>query len=256
MDILDQPPAVIDIDAELETLAKRYLGARRGGVEVITLLGTRAENWADRLPQSVRDGLSEATSAALTRANKIAQASRSAVPDQPGWVNSAVGAAMGAAGGFGGAPTALAELPVTTTLLLRVIQGVAAEHGFDPSEDSVQFDCISVFGSAGPMSSDDGAETGFLTARLALSGPALHRIIATVAPKLAAALGQKLAAQTVPILGAAAGAAINYAFTGYYRDMAHVQFGLRRLAVDSGTPEQDLIEAFKKRVERPPVKSA
>ena len=36
---------------------------------------------------------------------------------------------MGAAGGAGGLPTALAELPVTTTLLLRVIQGVAVEHG-------------------------------------------------------------------------------------------------------------------------------
>jgi hypothetical protein len=192
----------------------------------------------------------------LTRANKIAQASRNAVPDQPGWINSAVGAAMGAAGGMGGAPTALAELPVTTTLLLRVIQGVAAEHGFDPSEESVQFDCISVFGSAGPMASDDGAETGFLAARLTLSGPALHRIIATVAPKLAAALGQKLAAQTVPVLGAAAGAAINFAFTGYYRDMAYVQFGLRRLAVESGQPEQVLIDKFRKLVTPAPIKTA
>ena len=34
----------------------------------------------------------------------------------------------------------------------------------------------------------------------------------------------------MPILGAAAGAGTNYAFVDYYVSMAHVHFGLRRLA--------------------------
>lgn len=239
---LDLPP---DVAAQIRDLAARHRRASGGAMELINALGGRAEKWLNRLPASVRSGLNGATRNALGQAARVAQSSRSTVPDQPGWVNSAVGAAMGAAGGFGGAPTALAELPVTVTLLMRVIQGVAAEQGFDPSEESVQFDCLTVFGSAGPLETDDGAETAFLSARIALNGAALHKIIATVAPRLAAAMGQKLAAQSVPILGAAAGAAINYSYINYYREMAHVHFALRRLAIEADMPERALVSALR-----------
>ena len=47
-------------------------------------------------------------------------------------------------------------------------------------------------------------------------------------------LGQKLASQTVPILGAAAGAGTNFAFVNYYTEIAHVHFGLRKLARTHG----------------------
>jgi hypothetical protein len=43
-------------------------------------------------------------------------------------------------------------------------------------------------------------------------------------------LGQKLAAQTVPVLGAATGAGTNYTFVTYYTEIAHVHFGLRKQA--------------------------
>lgn len=243
-----------DVVAELEALAARHRKASGAGMALINALGGHAEGWLDRLPDPVRRGLDGATRTALEQASKAAQASRGAVPDQPGWLNSAVGAAMGAAGGAGGAVTSLAELPVTVALLMRVIQGVAAEHGFDPAEESVQFDCLTVFGSAGPLEADDGAETAFISSRLALSGAAMSKILHTVAPRLAAALGQKLAAQAVPVLGAAAGAAINYTYTGYYREMAHVQFGLRRLAIEADVPEQVLLAALRQELEAPALK--
>ena len=181
---------------------------------------------------------------------KAATSSRSLVPDQKSWLNQAVSAAMGAAGGAGGLPTALAELPVTTTLLLRVIQGVAVEHGFDPLSENVQFDCVQVFSAAGPLSDDDGADLGFLSARVALSGRAMQAVIAKVAPRLAVVLGQKLAAQAVPVLGAVAGAATNYAYTSYYQDMAHVHFGLRKLAIDADIPQEKLVERLREKVGR------
>jgi uncharacterized protein (DUF697 family) len=82
----------------------------------------------------------------------------------------------------------------------------------------------------------------FLSTRVTLTGAAVHGIMKSVAPRLATVLGQKLAAQTVPVLGAAAGAATNYAYTSYYQEMAHVHFGLRRLARESGTSESELVE--------------
>ena len=63
---------------------------------------------------------------------------------------------------------------------------------------------------------------------------ALEGVIATVAPRLAAALGQKLAAQAVPVLGAVSGAALNAAFLRYYREVARIRFALMRLAVQHG----------------------
>jgi len=144
----------------------------------------------------------------------------------------------------------LAELPVTTTLLLRVIQGVAKEYDFDPSAENVQFDCVQVFSSAGPLEADDGADLGFISARVTLTGAAVHGLVARVSPRLATVLGQKLAAQTVPVLGAVAGAATNYAYTSYYQEMAHVHFGLRRLAVDADVPVDSLIVRLKERIGR------
>ncbi|WP_299963427.1 EcsC family protein [uncultured Roseobacter sp.] len=240
--------APVELDRELDALAERYARAGSGAIDVLNLVGGRAEGLLDRLPKPARTGLQDATRRALEQAMKLAQTSRGVVPDQSGWLNRAVGTAMGAAGGAGGLPTALAELPVTTTLLLRIIQGVAAEHGFDPTSQSVQFDCIEVFASAGPLEKDDGADLGFLSARVTLTGAALQGIIARVAPRLATVLGQKLAAQTVPVLGAVAGAVTNYTYTNYYQEMAHVHFGLRRLAIDADVPLNDLVARLRQRL--------
>jgi hypothetical protein len=248
MDIIDRaPPRLTDAEttARLQALASRHAQAYGLGMQVLNLLGSRAENLLDSLPAPVRAGLGRATEAALHGAFDAAQASRGVLAgDPPGWLATAIGTAMGAAGGAGGLATSLAELPVTVTVLMRGVQARAVDHGFDPTEASVRFDCLQVLGSAGPLADDDGAELAFLAARMTLTGPALNRLIASVAPRLATALGQKLAAQAVPVLGAVAGAATNYAYLSYYQDMAHVQFGLRRLAIDAERDEAALRRDF------------
>ena len=247
MDLIERRGPV-DTQAELDALAARYRRAGGFGIDVLNLVGGRAEDLLDRLPDQIRSGLEQATTRALEQAMSLAYESRGIVPDQTSWLNSAVGAAMGAVGGIGGLPTALAELPVTTTLLLRVIQGVAVEYGFEAEADNVRFDCIRVFSAAGPLETDDGADIGFISARVTLTGATVQGLIARVSPRLATVLGQKLAAQTVPVLGAVAGAATNYAYTSYYQEMAHVHFGLRRLAIDSDTPLDELVEMLRQRV--------
>mgnify|MGYP003634498135 FL=1 len=254
MQIESNLPRVIDVETRLDQIAARYKSAGGLGINVLNVIGGSAEGLIDKLPSVVRQNLENATVKALHQAMKAATSSRSLVPDQKSWLNQAVSAAMGAAGGAGGVPTALAELPVTTTLLLRVIQGVAVEHGFDPLSENVQFDCVQVFSAAGPLSDDDGADLGFLSARVALSGRAMQAVIAKVAPRLAVVLGQKLAAQAVPVLGAVAGAATNYAYTSYYEDMAHVHFGLRKLAIDADISQEELVERLRIKVGRKRVR--
>jgi hypothetical protein len=244
----DTDLTTIDVEEGLDALVLRYRSAGGLGMEVLNLIGTQADGLVDRLPKSVRDSLEGATEVALKQAMRAANGSRQVIDHQSGWLEKAVATALGAAGGVGGIPTALAELPVTTTILLRAIQSVAAENGFDPASENVQFDCIQVFAAAGPMSNDDGADLAFLTTRMALTSGGVQKLAAWVAPRLASVLGQKLAAQAVPVLGAVAGAATNYAFMSYYQEMAQVHFGLRKLAIDGDVQHAELVERFREKV--------
>ncbi len=234
----------VEIDAELDALARRYQAASGLGVNLLNLIGGQVENLLAQLPSGPRGQLSQATDQALHLAMQAARHSRRLVPGQSPRMNRLVSTAMGAAGGAGGLPGALVELPATTAFLLRTIQDAASAEGFDPNTESVMFDCLRVFASAGPLARDDGSDTAFVSLRFSLSGQALNQIITTVAPRLATAMGHKLAAQSVPILGAAAGATVNYVYSGYYHEVALVHFGLRRLAIEADKSEAELLAEF------------
>lgn len=236
---------------DLDYLAQRYKRAGGVGLQVLNLVGTQAENLLERLPDSVKTRLEAATEQALSIALDAAGQSRRHVGDAPQWLNRAATTAMGAAGGLGGLPSALAELPVTTTVLLRAVQGIAAEYGYDPERADIRAECLSVFAAAGPLEHDDGANMAFLSARVTLTGATVHGVIARIAPRLATVLGQKLAAQTVPVVGAVAGAATNYAYTSYYQEMAHVHFGLKRLSEQHGIARDELIDQLRRKMSAP-----
>ncbi len=239
-----------DIEAELDRLADQYSRAGGAGVQILNRLGGSAETLLGQLPASVRDGLAGAVEQALWLAIRAADGSRRAVPDQDPAINTAIATAMGVAGGAGGLTTALVELPATTAILLRAIQGAAAREGFDPSAENVKFDCIRVLSAAGPLAHDDGADLGFFSVRLTVTGPAMQKLIAAVAPRLSVSLGQKLAAQTIPVLGAFAGGGTNFVYTRYYQQIARVHFGLRRLAIDADLPQEELVRRLSRRLIR------
>lgn len=245
---LPEPVPALDPEAELDRLALRMRGASGVGMQLLGTLGGQAESLLKWLPQNVRDGLVRATEKALEHAFDAARWSRGRAPEASDWMSRAMTLGTGAAGGAGGMGTALVELPVTTTILLRAIQSIAAEHGFDPEDPQVRAACLRVFAAAGPLDGDDATDLSFLTLRLTVTGSALHGMIAKVAPRLAIPLGQKLAAQAVPIIGAAAGAATNWVFTSYYQDVARVQFGLLRLSRETGRPVEDLVAELKSRL--------
>jgi hypothetical protein len=238
----------LDREAELDRLAKRMRDAQGAGMQLLTMIGTRAESLLDMLPDAAKGGLEKTTALALEQAFKAASLSRGRVADTSDWLTRAVTVGTGAAGGFGGLPSALAELPLTTTVILRAIQGIADEHGLDPSKPEIKAACLKVFAAAGPLDDDDGADLSFITMRLTLTGGTVQGLIAKVAPRLAVPLGQKVAAQAVPFVGAIAGAATNYIYTSYYQEMARVQFGLMRLAEQEGEPIERLVHDLRGRL--------
>ena len=233
-----------DLNEELMELVRRHRNAAGVGMELLNALGSQASNLLDRIPEGVRGQLESTTKAALEVSFTAAALSRRGVPDGADWLNTALTTAMGAAGGFGGLPSALAEIPVTTTVLMRAIQGIAEDEGFDPKSEETRLRCLEVFAAAGPLQGDEKSESGFLTLRIAVSGPGLKAIIGQVTPIFAQVLGRKIAAQAVPVLGAVAGAATNYVYTSYYQDMARVQFGLQRIARERGLDHEALVRDF------------
>jgi hypothetical protein len=245
-DIAPLPAVQSDPSVEIARLAARYRRANGPVIVLMNRLGGRIEDRLGGLPPEVRARIDSVTRSALEKAYHLAASGRHA-PDLGPRGPMALAALTGAAGGAGGLATSIAELPVTIAVILHAIRRAAAEEGFDPDDPAIRLEALRVFAAGSPLATDDGVNTGFLGARMVVTGPALQRVLAGVAPRLATALGQKLMAQAVPVLGAVAGAGLNAAFLGNYREVAHVRFGLLRLCERHGA--ERVIAAFGKAVQ-------
>src|SRR5690606_24273673 len=108
--------------------------------------------------------------------------------------------------------------------------------------------CIEVFALGGPTQADDPLESGYFAIRAALAttvteagkhlaakklavegAPVLVRVVAAVAKRFGVQVTEKLAAQSIPAIGAVGGAAINTLFISHFQDMARGHFIVRRL---------------------------
>ncbi|ESW62123.1 MAG: hypothetical protein Q27BPR15_02930, partial [Rhodobacter sp. CACIA14H1] len=226
---MEHLPAIAapDRTAEIRALARRYRRANGPVMAVVNRLGGAVEDRIALLPDSLRAQIGVATEKALMAAHGVAAVGEKG-PDLGRNGSMAAAVVSGALGGAGGIATSVAELPVTVTVILHAIRRAAREAGFDPDEPAIRAECLRVFSAGSPLAADDGVNTSFLSARLTVTGPAIAQVIRSVAPRFAAALGQKLATQAVPVLGAVAGAALNAAFLRYYREMAEIRFALLR----------------------------
>ena len=235
---------------EIDALARRLTRANGPVIRLVNRLGGRLEDQLALMPDRYRAQLERVVAQALQAAYGLA----ARTPDlgERGPVVAVI--ASGAAGGAGGVPAALAELPVTVTLMLNAIRAEARAAGFDPDDPAIRAECLRVFAAGSPLAADDGVNTAFLTARLSVTGQAMQALIASVAPRLAAVLGQKLAAQAVPVLGAVSGAALNAAFLGWYREIARIRFALLRLAGTHGA--EPVLAAFLAAIEPPRITRA
>lgn len=234
---------------ELLKIAEIHEDAASGVVALAEKAGEGADSIIDWLPDNFEDKLQGVVELALRQAYAIAftthggRRRKGAAPirNREGFHRFATGLA-GALGGAGGIATTLGDLAVTTTLILRSIQEITASYGENLDDPEVRAQCIAVFGTGGPLSDDDSLETGLWAGRIALSHQSVSATIRAVVPQFGKALSEGLLARAAPLIGAAAGAAINTAFTRYYQQMAHVNFRLRRLARTH--PPEDVLACF------------
>ncbi|MBW6399453.1 EcsC family protein [Roseomonas sp. HJA6] len=234
------PDAERTLRAAHDALENPSLAARLASAAGMPVEALRA-----RLPAGLQGAVDAAVRTALSTAMTAALRSGPAITPLPvssRWFHRGLAAASGAMGGAFGLPGTMVELPVSTAILLRQIAAVGAEQGEDLSAPDAAAECLKVFALGGTSASDDAAESGYFAVRLALAealkGSVGHvvvpRFIATVAARFGGTVGLKVAAQAAPVLGAAAGAAVNLAFLSHFHGIAQAHFGLRRLERDYG----------------------
>ena len=118
----------------MRALAKRQVSANGTLMQVINYVGGQVEDGLKFLPSAFRSKVEGAARTALERSFYLAKASRQGPLERAvagDRMHKVIGAFSGALGGVGGVPTAIAEIPVATTIIFRAVQGVAQTYGED-----------------------------------------------------------------------------------------------------------------------------
>ncbi len=209
------------------------------------------------MPDVARSIASKAATAALKRAMRVAVSSldaRTAKPARTGLHKSLL-TASGAAGGALGLAALPMELPVSTILVLRAIADVARAEGEDLSHPEAAVACMEVFALGGRTSADDQMDSAYFALRAVLASsvseaakhvarhgvsgsgaPVMVRFVSQIASRFGVVVSHKLAAQSIPVIGAIGGGAINYAFAEHFLGLARGHFTVRRLERAYGAP--------------------
>ncbi|MFD2827627.1 EcsC family protein [Leeuwenhoekiella polynyae] len=161
----------------------------------------------------------------------------------------------GATGGFFGVAGFSADLLISTKFMMRSIMDIARSQGEDILEIETQLACLQVFALGGTSEDDDELDTSYYATRAALhttmnqassyiaengtkkiietitsqTAAPIAKLINQVAARFSVQVGEKFAAQAIPVIGAAAGASINVLFISHFQKMATAHFTLRRL---------------------------
>ncbi len=201
------------------------------------------------LPEGASKAIAAATTKGLNAALKVALRTMENRPEAGSrLLHKALATASGAVGGSLGIMTAPLELPISTIIMMRSIADIARGEGENLADPDTALSCVQVFALGGSTGSDDASETGYFAVRGMLAksiteaarfiaergiveegAPILVRFMTQVAARFGVVVTQKLAAQTVPIIGALGGAAVNYAFIDHFQDVARGHFAVRRL---------------------------
>jgi hypothetical protein len=233
--------------AELKS-AKQLLENPGVAAKITSALGTPIEKGLALLPEKWTEAVHKASEAALMKALAVAVKSLGDEPSASDRMHKIAAATSGAVGGAFGLLALAVELPVSTTIMLRSIAEIARSEGEDPHNIDTKLACLSVFALGGRAKDDDAAESGYFAVRAGLASavgeaakflaekglsksgaPALVRFLSVLGARFGVVVSEKAAAQAVPIIGAAGGAAINTIFMAHFQDMARGHFIVRKL---------------------------
>ena len=253
-------------DQEALRYAKALLENPGLAAKITGLIGMPIEKALKLLPDKWAKVVNEATRKSLETALQAALLTIDDKPQQNSWefLHKLAVAATGAGGGAFGLLGLPVELPLSTTIMLRSIADIARSEGERLRTPDAKLACLEVFALGGPSKSDDASESAYFLMRAALAksvteavgyiaqrglveegAPAIVRLIAQLATRFGVNVSEKVAAQAVPVIGAAGGVVINVLFIDHFQEMARGHFIVRRL---ERTYDPQLVRAEYERV--------
>jgi EcsC protein family len=237
-------------DQEALRYAKGLLENPGLAAKITGLIGMPIEMALQRLPEKWAQVVNTATKKSLETALQAALLTIDDKSQSNSWefLHKLAVAATGAGGGALGLLGLPVELPVSTTIMLRSIADIARSEGERLRTPEAKLACLEVFALGGPSKSDDASESAYFLMRGALAksvsdaarhiaqsglveqgAPAIVRFITQLATRFGVNVSEKVAAQAVPIIGAAGGLVINVLFIDHFQEMARGHFIVRRL---------------------------
>ena len=231
--------------------AVRALEHTNLATRLATLVGRQLGSLSRFLPIGVSGLVNRAAEKAISSALSVALSSlqKQKTPMRNArLMHRAMAAASGAAGGLFGLSSLPVELPVSTIIILRAIADIARDEGEDLSDPAVALACLEVFALGAHEEGDDFTDSGYFATRGLLAktvseasryalqrgatdgaAPVMIRLVSQIGARFGLVVSEKLAAQAIPIVGAAGGAAVNYAFVQHFQSIAFGHFTVRRL---------------------------
>jgi hypothetical protein len=245
-------------------MAAHKLETQSLAMKVAERLGMPIEALLRMLPKGAQDSVHVAVNSALRQCLRVALKAGESTPARPGragaaWAgpgmqtasnraHTAAVALSGAVGGFFGLPGLLVELPITTTVMLHSIAEIARSQGEDLRNPESALACLEVFALGPDRVHANALESAYYVSRAALTqaareastyllqkgmakegAPAVLSFVGKVASRFGLEVSEKLAAEIVPIAGAAGGLALNVMFSSHYQSIAEGHFVIRRL---------------------------
>lgn len=240
------------LETAIQQLERMSFATRMTG-----LLGRQIESVSAIVPQRIRSLAATATTKALHVAMQTALRSlRHETASASPRLHRALATATGAAGGAFGFASLPVELPLSTVILLRSIADIARQHGEDLSQPDAALACMEVFALGSRSPDDDYMDSSYFAVRALLArtiseatrymtataaaneaAPIMVRLITQIAARFGIVVSQKIAAQAIPLIGAAGGAAVNYAFMEHFQTLARGHFTIRHLERKYGAEE-------------------
>lgn len=218
-------------------------------------LGQQIDRLGKLVPADVGEIIDRTTRAAIKAALRAAL--RTLGPRSVGerrLLHKAVATFSGAVGGAFGLASLPVELPFSTVVMLRSIAAIAQAEGEDLAAPETAFACLQVFALGTGRQNERFFESGYFAVRGLLarsvseaarfvverglaeeSAPVILRLVSQIATRFGVVVSEKLAVQAVPLLGAAGGGAVNYAFIDHFQAIAQGHFTVRRLERIYGT---------------------
>lgn len=238
-------------DEDLASLrwAHQHLEHPSFAARLSNLIGVPMEQGMKLLPKSWYRRLNAVTELAVLRWLNSVIRSMEHIPPHPSHdhLHRLLVMASGGIGGLLGPATLLAELPVTTGLMLRSIADIAHAEGEDLHSPEARIACMQVFALGGRSGADKASETGYYGLRLTLGfhfasqllqvgkGTPVHNIpggiefVRAVAARFGVVVSDSTAAKMIPVAGAVSGALVNLAFMQHFQEIARGHFIVRRL---------------------------